>query len=153
MPPEGSQRRSPVRRFFGTPKGLLIILLVILVGVAAVIDGARLIAPGLVSAVAAAVIVDLPILRLRSGKWDVPSGAVLTGMLIAMVLSPHEPWYVPASRVGVENFWTALLATVPEVRRPAHGWGWPPLPGTNVLSCSPVTSTTWLRSTLAKICS
>jgi len=96
MPPEGSQRRSPVRRFFGTPKGLLIILLVILVGVAAVIDGARLIAPGLVSAVAAAVIVDLPILRLRSGKWDVPSGAVLTGMLIAMVLSPHEPWYVPA---------------------------------------------------------
>jgi len=96
MPPEGSRRRSPVRRFFGTPKGMLILLLALLAGLAAVSDGPRLIAPGLLSAVLAAAITDLPILRLRSGKWEVPSGAILTGMLIAMVLSPHEPWYVPA---------------------------------------------------------
>ena len=67
-------------------------------------DGPRLIAPGLLSAVLAAAITDLPILRLRSGKWEVPSGAILTGMLIAMVLSPHEPWYVPAC--------TSLIAIV-----------------------------------------
>jgi len=67
-----------------------------LVAIAAVTDGARLIAPGLLSAVLAAAIVDLPILRQRSGKWEVPSGAILTGMLVAMVLSAHEPWYVPA---------------------------------------------------------
>ena len=59
MPPEGSQRRSAVRRFFGTPKGLLIILLADPRGrCAAVSDGARLIAPGLLSAVVAAALVD-----------------------------------------------------------------------------------------------
>jgi Na+-translocating ferredoxin:NAD+ oxidoreductase RnfD subunit len=103
MPPEGSKRRSPVRRFFGTPKGLLILLLLLLVALAAVNDGTRLIARGLLSAVLAAAIVDLPIIRVRSGKWEVPSGAILTGMLVAMVLSPHEPWYVPActSVIGI----------------------------------------------------
>jgi len=85
-----------MRRFFGTPKGLLIILLVGLAALAAVSDGARLIAPGLLSAVIAAAAVDLPILRLRAGSWKVPDGAILTGLLVAMVLSPHEPWYVPA---------------------------------------------------------
>jgi Na+-translocating ferredoxin:NAD+ oxidoreductase RnfD subunit len=59
-------------------------------------DGARLIGPGLLSAVVAAAVVDFPILRFRSRLWQVPSGAILTGMLVAMVLSPHEPWYVPA---------------------------------------------------------
>ena len=59
-------------------------------------DGVRLIGPGLLSAVVAAAVVDMPILRWRSRLWQVPSGAILTGILVAMVLSPHEPWYVPA---------------------------------------------------------
>jgi Na+-translocating ferredoxin:NAD+ oxidoreductase RnfD subunit len=96
MSPEGSRRRSAVRRFFATPKGLLIILLAILAALAALSEGARLIAPGLCSAVVAAALIDIPILRWRSRLWQVPSGAILTGLLVAMVLSPHEPWYVPA---------------------------------------------------------
>src|SRR5262249_28755670 len=36
------------------------------------------------------------ILRWRNGAWEFPSGAVLTGIIIAMVLAPQEPWYVPA---------------------------------------------------------
>ncbi|MEO7275517.1 MAG: RnfABCDGE type electron transport complex subunit D, partial [Vicinamibacterales bacterium] len=92
----GSRRRSAVRRFFATPKGLLILLLTVLAALAAVSDGVRLIGPGLLSAVVAAAVVDCPILRWRSRLWQVPSGAILTGLLVAMVLSPHEPWYVPA---------------------------------------------------------
>ena len=55
------------------------------------------------SAVVTAAIIDLAILRYRRGVWEYPSGAVLTGMIVAMVLSPHEPWRVAAiaSAIGV----------------------------------------------------
>ena len=55
------------------------------------------------SAVVTAAIIDLAILRYRRGVWEYPSGAVLTGMIVAMVLSPHEPWHVAAiaSAIGV----------------------------------------------------
>src|SRR5262249_44833807 len=33
------------------------------------------------------------ILRLRARSWQFPSGALLTGLIVAMVLSPQEPWY------------------------------------------------------------
>jgi Na+-translocating ferredoxin:NAD+ oxidoreductase RnfD subunit len=38
----------------------------------------------------------MPILRKRGKAWEFPSGAVLTGLLIAMVLSAEAPWYVAA---------------------------------------------------------
>ena len=52
---------------------------------------------------AAAVVVDLPVLRWRNGAWEFPSGAILTGLIVAMVLSPTAPWYAAAcaSAVGV----------------------------------------------------
>ena len=43
-----------LRRFFSAPKGLLIIVLSILVALAAPSEGIRLVAPGLLSAIAAA---------------------------------------------------------------------------------------------------
>jgi len=85
---------SAVRRFFRTPKGLLIIVLVILVALAVPHEGIGLVAPGLASAVIAACLIDVFILRRIQGDWEFPSGAVLTGLLVAMVLTPHEPWYV-----------------------------------------------------------
>ena len=93
---EVSAGRSAVRRFLRTPKGLLTIVLLILAALAAAGEGVRLAAPGLLSAIAAAVLIDAPILRARSGAWELPSGAILTGLLVAMVLSPHEPWFVAA---------------------------------------------------------
>jgi Na+-translocating ferredoxin:NAD+ oxidoreductase RnfD subunit len=98
---EASARRSAVRRFFATPKGLLTIVLLILAALAGMSEGVRLAGPGLLSAVAAAALIDAPILRARSGAWELPSGAILTGLLVAMVLSPHEPWYVPASTSAI----------------------------------------------------
>jgi len=81
-------------KFFKTPKGLLTIILVVLVAMAAPHEGIRVVAPGLVSAVIAAGVVDLFILRLRKKVWEFPSGAVLTAMIVAMVLRAQEPWYV-----------------------------------------------------------
>jgi Na+-translocating ferredoxin:NAD+ oxidoreductase RnfD subunit len=83
-------------RFFQTPKGLLIIVLVILVAVTAPHEGIRRIAPGLAAAVGVAGAIDLLILRKMHGEWEFPSGAVLTGLIVAMILTPQEPWYVGA---------------------------------------------------------
>src|SRR6185436_17238345 len=34
-------------------------------------------------------------------KWVFPSGALLTGLFVAMILSPFEPWYVAAVTGGI----------------------------------------------------
>jgi Na+-translocating ferredoxin:NAD+ oxidoreductase RnfD subunit len=91
-----------MKRFFRTPKGLLTIVFAILLAVAAPTEGMRLVMPVIASAVLAAV--DVPILRWREGKWIFPSGAILTGLIVAMVLSSHEPPSVVA--------WTAVIAVV-----------------------------------------
>jgi len=86
-----------VSRFFRTPKGLVLVILALLVALALLGQSLTLLAPGLAGAVAAAALVDAPILRKKHGAWEFPDGAVLTGLFVAMVLSPYEPWYVAAS--------------------------------------------------------
>jgi len=83
-------------RFFKTPKGLLTIVLAILAALAAPLEGIRTVLPGFLSAIAAAALADLLILKARKNKWEFPSGAVLTAMIVAMVLRAQEPWYVVA---------------------------------------------------------
>ncbi len=92
---------TAVARFFRTPKGLLLIVFAILIGLAAPSEGIGHVGPALAGAVLAAVVVDLPILRLREGAWVFPSGAILTGLIVAMVLSPFEPWYVDACTAAI----------------------------------------------------
>jgi Na+-translocating ferredoxin:NAD+ oxidoreductase RnfD subunit len=41
-----------------------------------------------------AALVDMPIIRARGTRWEFPSGAILTGLIIAVVLSLGQPWYV-----------------------------------------------------------
>ena len=63
-------------------------------------DGSR-IWQGLALAAVAAMAVDAPILRARGKGWEFPTGALLTGLFVAMVLSPFEPWWVaPATAAG-----------------------------------------------------
>src|SRR4051812_30842681 len=52
-------------------------------------------------AIAAAGVMDALILRKKTGQWEFPDGAVLTGLFVAMVLSPHEPWYIAACTSAV----------------------------------------------------
>src|SRR4051812_166679 len=83
-----------MRKFFATPKGLLIIILGVMVGVTAPREGLRLVWPELAAAVLAAGILDAVILRTKRRHWEFPSGAVLTAMIVTMILSAQAPWYV-----------------------------------------------------------
>jgi len=88
------RKRRAAKNFFKTPKGLLTIILAILIALAAPHEGIAVVAPRLLSAVAAAGAVDLLILRKRKHAWEFPSGAILTAMIVSMVLRAQEPWYV-----------------------------------------------------------
>ena len=87
-------RTLRLRRFLKTPKGLLTIVLSLLAVLAAPHEGIRIVAPGVLGAVAAAGLLDAIILRTRQPRWHFPSGAVLTALIVAMVLSAQTPWYV-----------------------------------------------------------
>jgi Na+-translocating ferredoxin:NAD+ oxidoreductase RnfD subunit len=89
------------RRFLRTPKGLLIVVLVGLAALAVAGEGFARAAPGIASAIAVAIAIDAPILRMRRRRWVFPDGALLTALIVAMVLSPHEPWYVAAVTAGI----------------------------------------------------
>ncbi len=104
-----------VRRFFRTPKGLLIIVLAVLTALAASVEGLALVAPGLIGAVAVAMLLDVTILRIQKGRWVFPSGALLTGLFIAAILSPREPWYVAAitSAIAVMSKYLFRVRTAP----------------------------------------
>jgi Na+-translocating ferredoxin:NAD+ oxidoreductase RnfD subunit len=88
-------------RFFRTPKGLLILVMGVLTVIATVGEGVALVAPVLGGAVLAAMLVDAPILRVRDREWTFPDGALLTGVFVALILSPHEPWYVAAATSAI----------------------------------------------------
>jgi Na+-translocating ferredoxin:NAD+ oxidoreductase RnfD subunit len=94
-------RLAAVQRFFRTPKGLLTIVLLLLAGLAAPAEGIRQVWPSLAAAAVAAMLLDAPILRARNRAWEFPSGALLTGLIVAMVLRPQEPWQVAAVTAGV----------------------------------------------------
>lgn len=81
-------------QFFRTPKGLMTLVLVSLVAAAAFgSDGSR-IWVCLAAAAVTGMAVDAPILRVRGGAWEFPSGGLLTGLFVAMVLSPFSAWWV-----------------------------------------------------------
>jgi len=90
-----------VRRYLRTPKGLLAAVLLTLTAVSARVEGVRFVAPGLLAAVAAAVLLDAVVVRWRRGRWGNPDGAVLTGLLVGGILSSFEPWYVAAAAAVV----------------------------------------------------
>ena len=87
---------AAVKRFFRTPKGLLLIILAALVALASTGQRVALVAPGLAAAVLVAGAIDVVIIRVRQRAWEFPSGAILTGLFVAMILSPQQPWHVAA---------------------------------------------------------
>ena len=87
---------AEVRRILPDAEGSLVIVLAILTAVAAPAEGIRLVSPGLAIAMSVAALLDALILRMVRGAWEFPSGALLTGLIVAMILTPQEPWFVPA---------------------------------------------------------
>ncbi len=90
-----------VRRYLRTPKGLVLVVLAILAAVGAAGEGLARVAPGLAAALLVAAFVDAPILRFRKGEWLFPDGALITGLIIAMILTPYEPWHLAALASGL----------------------------------------------------
>jgi len=88
-------------KFFGTPKGMLTLILAGLLVLAAPGQGWNHVAIGLAAGIAAAGALDLVILRIRKKVWEFPSGAVLSAMIVSMVLRAQEPWYVLAFTASV----------------------------------------------------
>jgi Na+-translocating ferredoxin:NAD+ oxidoreductase RnfD subunit len=101
MSPMPSNSFKSLTKFFKTPKGLLVIALAVLIPVAGAHSGFAVVAPGVAAAAIAAVLVDAPILRYRDKEWSFPSGALLTGLLVAMVLSPFGSWKVAAATAAI----------------------------------------------------
>lgn len=55
----------------------------------------------LLSAVATAMTLDLIINYLKRRKFIIPSSAFITGMIVALVLSPEVHWYIPMTASAV----------------------------------------------------
>ncbi|MSU71782.1 MAG: hypothetical protein EXS43_05515 [Opitutus sp.] len=83
--------RVSFQKYFRKPKGLLILILAGFVVLAATGPGRELMAQSLAVAVAVAMLVDAPMPRARKGRWEFPDGALLTGMIVAMILSVQVP--------------------------------------------------------------
>ena len=90
-----------IQRFFRTPKGYLLIILALIAAIAAPSQGLGNAIPDLLAASLAAVAVDLAFLWYRRRGLEFPSGALLTGMIVALVLSAQQPWYVPAATAAI----------------------------------------------------
>jgi len=86
--------RRKAKKFFQTPKGLVILVLAVLIAMAAKGQGWQQVTTGLLASTVAAGMVDVLILRVRKKAWEFPSGAVLTAMIVVMVLRAQEPWWV-----------------------------------------------------------
>lgn len=88
-------RLRALKRFVRSPKGYLLIILALLIAIAAPHEGLRQTLIGVVGAALAAGLADMAIVRFRKRVWIFPSGAILTGLIVALVLSAQEPLYVP----------------------------------------------------------
>ncbi len=85
---------SAASRFFKTPKGLLLLGLGSLTLVAMLGVGFTQAIPHVLSAMLVAALVDVALMIVDRGDWSFPSGALLTGLIVALVLSPSENFYI-----------------------------------------------------------
>src|SRR5204863_326204 len=85
---------AQLQRFWRTPKGLLTLVFLPLLVVGAQAVGWRLALSHVLSAVAGACLVELVATRIERGAWRWPSSALLSGLIVAFVLEPQQPWSV-----------------------------------------------------------
>ena len=84
----------PFVRFLKTPKGLLLALLTVTTLVALANQPFDDAAPAVLIAMAVAALLDMGIIWVLRSEWEFPSGALLTGLIIGVILRPQEPMSV-----------------------------------------------------------
>jgi Na+-translocating ferredoxin:NAD+ oxidoreductase RnfD subunit len=80
----------PVYRFLKTPKGLLLALLTAMTLVALSTQPFDDAAPAVLSAMAVAALLDMTIIWVMRNELEFPSGALLTGLIVGVILRPQE---------------------------------------------------------------
>lgn len=104
------------KRFLRTPKGIVLLLLGLITALAVAGQGASEAVPHVLSAMAAAAVADVAVQRLARKLWVFPSGGLLSGLIIALVLAPQEPWIVPVAAavlaVASKHLFRTRLANV-----------------------------------------
>ncbi len=96
-----SQRLRPLTQFARTPKGSVLIALALLAVVAGVgTRQAEALVP-MLGIMCGAALLDVALGRIVRHAWFFPSGALVTGLIVALVLDPHERWYVSAAAVAI----------------------------------------------------
>ena len=83
------------RRFLRSPKGLVVLVLLCLAVAGITKEGIGRTLPVVAGALLATSTLDVGLMYLRRGVVILPDSAVISGLLIALVLSPGQPWYVP----------------------------------------------------------
>ena len=81
----------PFVRFLKTPKGLLLALLTVTTLVALANQPFDDAAPAVLIAMAVSALLDMGIIWVLRSEWEFPSGALLTGLIIGVILRPQEP--------------------------------------------------------------
>jgi len=79
-----------VRRAIRSPKGNLLIILSALTLVAILAQDSPRALPAVMNAVGAAMIADIAIQRLHRGIWAFPTAGILSGLFVALLLSPYD---------------------------------------------------------------
>ena len=105
-----------VKRAIRSPKGnLLIVLATVTAAALATQDSSRAI-PMVINAVGAATLADIVIQRIERGLWVFPTAGILSGLIVALLLSPYDAGMIaPATAVLAitsKHLFRARLANV-----------------------------------------
>jgi len=82
------------RRFVRTPKGTLLLVFAVLLGVAGTASGWPLVLPHVLAAVAGACLAEVTLVGLFSRRLAWPSSALLSGLIVAFVLGPDTAHWI-----------------------------------------------------------
>lgn len=80
--------------FVRTPKAQVLLILTGLLSTAGVLLGWQTVLPALLAGVLGACASDLLIARGMTGRWRVPTSALISGLIVASVLGTETPWPV-----------------------------------------------------------
>jgi Na+-translocating ferredoxin:NAD+ oxidoreductase RnfD subunit len=97
-------------RFLRTPKGLLSLVFLPLLLLGGLAEG-RGVVLHVLSAVAGACLIDLIATRLDRRIWHWPSSAILSGLIVAFVLEPQQPWLVALAVGALANASRQIIVT------------------------------------------
>ena len=90
------RQTSALARFWRTPKGEMLLVLLALTVLAAPHAGLGRAVGLITAALVPAMVLDTILVRSFRGRWLFPSGALLSGLFVAVLLDPFVAWYVPA---------------------------------------------------------